>query len=336
MMAEEDKFYWLALKAVPGIGNVTYRRLIDHFHSPEMVFRASIQDLMEVEGVGKSLAYEIKRFKGEQKILEEIKLMAKEGVSLLTIKDESYPDNLMQIYDPPPLLYIKGKMKKEDRDAIAIVGSRNASSYGTEIAKKISQELARQGICIVSGMARGIDSTAHRGALSVAGRTVAVMGRGLDIIYPYENKNLFYEIASHGAVVSEFPMSTPPAGVNFPRRNRIISGLSLGTLIVEASVKSGSLITANFALEQGREVFAVPGNVLSFRSKGTHRLIKQGAKLVEDAKDILEEIMFKLQLRSLKPQEQKLCESLDMEEEEILKIVGKEPIHVDEIIDLLG
>jgi DNA processing protein len=228
-----------------------------------------------------------------------LELINKNNITVITDRDESYPENLFNIYDRPPLLYIKGNLQKEDIN-IAIVGSRLASTYGKFITERISRELAMKGITIVSGMARGIDSAAHRGAIAAQGRTVAVLGCGLDIIYPPENKNLFSDIVQNGAVISEYPPQTQPLSAHFPARNRIISGISYGVVVVEAGEKSGSLITARLALEQGREVFAVPGSIDSVGSRGTNKLIKQGAKLIENIDDILEDILPQLDRKPAK------------------------------------
>ncbi len=220
-----------------------------------------------------------------------MKILSKENKTrTLSFSDKGYPTNLKYIYDPPPTLYVKGNILPEDNIAIAIIGSRRATYYGLKNAENLSFELAAGGITIISGLARGVDSAAHRGALKAGGRTIAVLGSGLNIIYPPENEKLAREILQCGAVISEFPQGTAPLRQNFPRRNRIISGLSLGVVVVEAAKRSGALITANLALEQGREVFALPGKIDSFTSRGTHDLIKQGAKLVESAEDIIEEL----------------------------------------------
>lgn len=212
------------------------------------------------------------------------------AIKRVGIKDTEYPDNLRQIYDPPEFLYIRGDIQSEDRIAIAIVGTRLASYYGLSTAERLAYDLASYGFTIVSGMARGIDSAAHRGALNAKGRTIAVFGSGLDYIYPPENKELADRICECGAVISEFPQGTVPRKGNFPKRNRLISGLSLGVIVVEAGLNSGALITANLALEQGREVFSVPGHANTFNTKGTHQLLREGARLVESADDIIEEL----------------------------------------------
>ena len=282
---------WLALSFIDGLGSVNYCNLIRRFGSPEGIFKASVQELEAVGGIRPKVIEEIKAFTQSGRVEQELEGMRKHRVSLVSFLDDNYPSRLLTIYDPPPFLYVKGDLEHGDKLAVAVVGSRFASHYGQLTAEKISRDLAREGIVIVSGMARGIDSSAHRGALAAGGRTIAVLGCGIDINYPAENKNLKEAIASQGAVISEFPLSTPPAPSHFPMRNRIISGLSLGVVVVEASHRSGSLITARLALEQGRDVFAVPGNIDSLRSRGTHRLIKDGAKLVEDARDILTEML---------------------------------------------
>ncbi len=289
-MNVENIRYWMALKSVDGIGNGTFQSLLECFHSPAGVFAASIHDLTAVSGISKDSAAAIKSFKDWDKIHRQIEMLDRVGIKVITCLDETYPANLLNIYDRPAFLYVRGVLSKEDV-AVAIVGSRQASAYGKYTTDRISRELTLRGITIVSGMARGIDSCAHRGALAAKGRTIAVLGSGLDVIYPPENKKLFTAIAENGAVISEFPLGTKPLAYHFPARNRIISGLSYGVLVVEAGEKSGSLITARLAMEQGREVFAIPGTIDSAASRGTNSLIKQGAKLIDNIDDILEDII---------------------------------------------
>jgi DNA processing protein len=263
-------------------------------------------------------------------------------INSFTIRDKDYPTNLRYIYDPPKNLYVKGNILAEDSIAIAVIGSRQATYYGLKNAQDLSFELAARGITIVSGLARGVDSAAHRGALRAGGRTIAVLGSGLNVIYPYENKELAERIAKNGAVISEFSLDFPPYRHNFPRRNRIISGLSLGVVVVEAAKRSGALITARLALEQGREVFAIPGRIGSFSSQGTHSLIKQGAKLVESIEDIIEELEPLRTMQNLPEQEQiaqvrsasKLQRGLNLSQEErqIYSCLSSEPIHIDDIM----
>jgi DNA processing protein len=269
----------------------------------------------------------------EKAVEKELHLLREIGGRVITLKDEEYPKRLRDIYDPPALLYVRGELKKEDELAVSIVGSRKTTPYGRWFTEKVSQELARYGVTIVSGMARGIDSLAHWGAISGGGRTIAVLGCGVDVIYPSENRNLFAKIIDHGAILSEFPIGSPPEGGHFPRRNRIISGLSIGVVVAQASEKSGSLITAGYALEQGREVFAVPGNVGTESSRGTHRLIKEGAKLVESSEDILEEILPQWRRGGeATPKVEAPRPDLPEEERVLYELLGETPLHIDVMI----
>ena len=258
--------------------------------------------------------------------------MHKYKIETLTISEKGYPKILKQIYSPPKVLYVKGKILQKDEFAVAIVGSRFASTYGLITAERLGYELASRGVVVISGLAKGIDSAAHRGALKAYGRTIAVLGNGLKTVYPPENKKLADEIIErNGAVISEFPMETPPIGMNFPRRNRIISGLSLAVIVVEAAKNSGALITADFALEQNREVFAVPGKIDSPTSFGTNELIKQGAKLVQTADDVIEELGLKLSDSKTKSDKNILKPNLSSEEAVIYKNLTTEPRYLDEI-----
>ncbi len=343
-MSSEIK-YWLGLGQVKGVGNVTYKTLIDEFHDPETVFEAPLKRLEEIPGIGKKTAANIKNFKEWDWVEKEIGLIEKQDIVFLTLRHSDFPKALLSIPDPPPYLYVKGTICKKDENAIAVVGTRVPTQYGISAAESISRELACSGITIVSGMARGIDAAAHRGALAAAnGRTIAVLGSGIDVIYPSDNKKLYEQIISNGAVVSEFPIGTAPLAENFPQRNRIISGLVKGVLVVEASEKSGSLITAGLSLDYGRDVFALPGNITSFKSKGTNKLIKQGAKLVEDARDILEELSISgtgIAVAGLKPAPtvpdslRKIQAGLSSEEEKIINLLD-EPSFIDTIIQRTG
>jgi DNA processing protein len=279
----------ILLNMVQDIGYIRLKGLLDEFKSPENILRASVEGLRSVKGIGPSIAKAVKNVSSDYDVEKEIALAEKSGVVILTVFDEDYPENLKNIYDPPVILYVKGSIKKEDSLAVSIVGSRKCTYYGMNMADNIAEKLAFQGVTVVSGLARGIDTAAHKGALK-SGRTIAVLGSGLGNIYPVENKPLSENIAKNGAVISEFPMQMPPNKNNFPQRNRIISGLSMAVLVVEAANKSGALITADFALEQGRDVFAVPGAAGRLSSAGTNSLIKQGAKLIDSAEDILEEL----------------------------------------------
>jgi len=329
----KELFYWLALQRVVGIGSVMAKRLIEHFGEPQAVFSASELELSKVEGIGPRVISSLKRFDRWKDVEKEERQIERNQVDIITIKEKRYPKNLLSIYNPPPFLYVRGEIQERDDLAVAIVGSRMASEYGRMATEKISYELAEKGVTIVSGMARGIDSFAHQGAIKAKGRTVAVLGCGIDILYPPESRELFSDIVSHGAVISEFPISTPPFPVNFPKRNRVISGLSLGVVVVEASSRSGSLITARLGLEQGREIFSVPGRLDSTRSKGTHQLIKQGAKLVEEAEDILSEILPQWGLpQRLKEEKKKREEGLPVNSKVILDLLSLNPLHIDDLI----
>ncbi len=329
----EDIFYWLALSLTPGLGSILIKRLLDQFKTPEAVFRAALKDLLGIEGLGRRVAGEIQKGPLEKAVKRELSLLEEVGGRIVTLKDDHYPKRLKDIYDPPALLYVRGELRKEDELAVAVVGSRKTSPYGRWITEKIGQDLARHGVTIVSGMARGIDSVAHKGALQGGGRTIAVLGCGVDVIYPSENRTLFYQIIGDGAVLSEFPMGSPPEGGHFPRRNRIISGLSIGVVIVQASAGSGSLITAGYALEQGREVFAVPGNVGAEGSRGTNQLIKEGAKLVESSEDILEEVLPQWRREGEAVQKGETPGPDLAEEEKVLyRLLGETPFHIDAII----
>ncbi len=321
---------WLALSMIPGIGATRCQKLLNHFGSPQAILGANLEELRHIGGIGEYTARQIVNYKDKLDIEKEISRIKKRKISVVTFSDDNYPANLRSIFDPPIVLYVKGKLLPEDRIAIAVVGTRRPTTYGKMVAEKLSRELAEREVSVVSGLARGIDTCAHKGALSGGGRTIAVLGCGIDICYPPENEALFDEISERGAVVSEFSMSTRPEKMNFPMRNRIISGLSLGAVIVEAGHKSGALITAESALEQGREVFAVPGNIFNLGTKGTHLLIQQGAKLVEKCDDIIEEIRC---LRDVMPVstaiEYHREVKLTQEEEKVYNLLSFEPVHID-------
>jgi len=325
----------ITLNMISSIGSIRLKRLLEYFGSPLKVLFSSKDKLMRVEGIRENIADQILKAR-KIDIKKELDLVEREGVEILTVNDDSYPENLKNIYDPPLVLYIKGEVSPQDKLAIAIVGSRRASYYGISVAERFAQNLASLGITIVSGMARGIDSASHRGAIRARGRTVAVLGSGLLNIYPPENKDLFQEISKCGVVISEFPMETKPLRENFPRRNRVISGLSLGVLVVEAARNSGALITADSALEQGREVFALPGKIDSSTSWGTNQLIKQGAKLIDNVEEILEEL--NLSLKDLRRKEEKeiLRPNLTYDEAKIYNLLSSEPKHLDDILIELG
>ncbi|MBI1174154.1 MAG: DNA-protecting protein DprA [Sideroxydans sp.] len=279
---------WVALSQVPGLGGEGLRRLLQVFGSPTAVFTTPVSSLRQhvKPAVAEAIAQDI----DETLLLQLADWLDSPGNGIVTLADPDYPQALLNIPDPPPLLYIKGRRELLNSSALAIVGSRNATPQGLSNAEAFAQTLGIAGLCIVSGLAHGIDAAAHRGGLRSSAGSIAVIGTGMDKVYPAANRELAHLLAAQGLLISEFPLGTPPLAANFPRRNRIISGLSLGCLVVEASLQSGSLITARMALEQGREVFAIPGSIHSPQTKGCHHLIKQGAKLVECAQDILDEL----------------------------------------------
>ncbi len=321
------------------IGSARLERLLDYFQKPENILKAHPDKLKSVAGIGSEIACKITSIKKED-LNKEFALTKKYGLKILTQNDKDYPQSLKEIAGSPIVLYVKGEFREQDKFSLAVVGSRRPSFYGREMAEKFSAELAVRGFTIVSGMARGIDTYAHRGALKQRGRTIAVMGSGFGRIYPAENKELVEEVASSGVVVSEFPIATEPFKQNFPRRNRIISGLSKGVLVVEAAKNSGALITADFALEQGREVFALPGKVDSGNSFGTNMLIKQGAKIVCNIEDVLEELGLEIALgRNLSGEDglnSAEVKNLNPRELLLYRLLSREPLLLDEIVQETG
>jgi DNA processing protein len=317
----------LILLNMAGVGYRRLTSLMESFGDTSDILKKKERDLKKANEIGPVLARRISSAKESFSITRERRLMRDRGVRVVTLFEEGYPELLKNIYDPPIVLYIKGGLERGDRTAVAMVGSRKASYYGIETCTKLSRSLSGSGITVVSGLARGIDSAAHKGALMAGGRTIAVLGNGLASIYPPENAKLSDRIALSGAVVTEFPMESPPLAMNFPVRNRIISGLSLGVVVVEAAARSGSLITADLALEEGREVFAVPGRAGSATSKGAHGLIKKGAKLVDRAEDIIEELNI-----VAVPQNGGTGE-LEGEEKRIYDILSEGPEQIDAIAD---
>lgn len=340
-----DLEYLILLNLLPDIGAVRLKVLLKRFGSIKNIFTATQAELEEVEDIGPKIASSILKYEKERELERELKLINKHNVKVISCLDKEYPDNLKEIYNSPIILYVRGNILPEDKFAIAIIGSRNASHYGISAAERLGYELASRGLTITSGLARGIDAAGHKGALKAKGRTIAVLGNGLADIYPPEHLELADEIAKNGAVVSEFPMETAPLKENFPRRNRIISGLSLGVVVVEAAKNSGALITADFALEQGRELYAVPGQARAVTSYGTNMLIRQGAKLVETADDIIEELKEIIKGDSLfKAKSESKGESdifpsakmhnLNESERKVLDAVNCEPTFIDDIVDV--
>jgi len=301
-MAPTPDAYWLALRRARGVGPRIARLLLERFQSPERIFGASENELVQT-GIPRPTAHNILTFADFDPLEKELCELPRLGARLVRWSDPDYPSNLRQIADPPPYFFIRGALKPDDSRCIAVVGARAASEMGRRMAQRLGLELAAQGFSVVSGLARGIDSEAHQGALDGRGHTAAVMGCGIDVIYPSENRKLATAIIDGGgAIISELPVGTPPIAENFPTRNRLISGLCLGVVIVEAAEKSGSLITARMALEQDRQVFAVPGSPLTGRTRGSNRLLKEGARLVDCVEDVLEELAPQLgQVSILRP-----------------------------------
>ena len=327
---------WIALRLVQGVGNVTYRQLLDRFPSPQDILRTPVPMLIDA-GISARIAQNITAFDQWSVVETELQQLAHMQIRLVTQADSEYPERLKQIHDPPPFLYVRGHLTPEDSLAIAMVGARTASAYGRRVARELAQELVRYGVTVVSGLARGIDAEAHQASLEAGGRTIAVLGSGLDVVYPREHIALAERIAAHGAVVSEFALGSRPEAGNFPYRNRVISGMSLGTVVVEASQKSGSLITAQCALDQNREVFAVPGPITASSSRGPHRLIKDGAKLVESIDDILSEIAPALRQTSGTETAEKIEDTapvvpLEPDEDRLFQLFTEDALHVDTLI----
>jgi DNA processing protein len=325
---------YLALNSVRLIGPVRVRKLLEVFGSAESILAQPSSRLAGVDGIGQAVAESVVAWEKSFNLAEEIEKAAGLGLKIVDCEDDAYPAQLKEIYDPPLVLYYKGDLEAVRRRSIAVVGSRHTTYYGQETAKKLSYQIAYAGLTVTSGLARGIDTLAHQGALAAKGRTVAVLGNSLDRIYPSENSALAEMIAENGGcLLSEFPLGTPPDRQTFPMRNRIVSGLSSGLLVVEAGKESGALITARMALDQGRNVYAIPGRIDNPQAHGCHELIKQGAKLVEGVEDILGEFDF------LFPKEEgkrPLPEDLPAEELKILEALGAEEAHVDQVIRATG
>ena len=319
--------YWVGFSSVRGIGPMKFRALLNHFGDLEEAWRADARELKEA-GLDQRALRNLTTKRSKTSLDAEMEKIEHQGAKVLTWDDPTYPPRLLNIYNPPPVLYVKGEILEEDQWAVAVVGTRGATVYGKEVARRTAGGLTRNGLTIVSGLARGIDSEAHRAALDAGGRTIAVLGSGVDVIYPAESRKLAQTVVERGALVSEYVMGTRPEASNFPPRNRIISGLSLGVVIVEAGERSGALITADFALEQGREVFAVPGNIFRKKSMGANKLIQQGAKPVLSVEDILEELNLTMvsqqaEVRAIVPENET--------EAALLEYITADPIHVDEI-----
>ncbi len=321
--------YWVGFNIVPGIGPAKVRALIDHFGDLGTAWYAERPSLTQA-GLDRRAIDNLFKVRAELDLDAEVAEIRQAGLTYLTWEDEAYPSLLREIYAPPPVIYVRGALLPEDEWAVAMVGTRRATAYGKQVARMLARDLAHNGVTVVSGLARGIDAEAHQAALDAGGRTIAVLACGLDRIYPPEHRHLAHAIADtgRGALISDYPLGTRPEARNFPPRNRIISGLSLGVVVVEAGHRSGALITVEFAVEQGRDVFSVPGNIVSHSSAGCNRLIQDGAKMVLDVKDILTELNLTMieqhvEARTILP--------ADDTEEQLLGLVSEEPVHVDEI-----
>jgi DNA processing protein len=324
-----DIRYWIALSMVSDIGPMRAKKLLAAFGTPEKIFDARVDDLLEIENIGRNRANSIRQFSSWEDVEKRAKLVEQKGMTVVSLESPVYPEMLREIDDAPLVLYMKGSLIPQDRYAIAVVGSRKLTDYGASVANRIAEDLACMGFTIVSGMARGVDSLSHNAALRAGGRTIAVLGSGVDVPYPPENKTLMEKIAGSGCVMSEFSPGTPPDKENFPKRNRIISGLSFGVLIVEATSDSGALITARYATDQGREVFAVPGNITSANSEGTNELIRKGARLIRHANDIVEELapVLKGFIRSA----EKVTIDITEDEKSLCTLLSGDPKQIDDI-----
>jgi DNA processing protein len=323
----DTRQYWVAFSLVKGIGAVRFQAVLNYFGDPQIAWGAPTEALRQA-GLSDKIIENLVRTRDQvdlDKLWEE---MEQKNISILIQQDESYPKRLNEIDQPPPVLYTQGNINPDDEWSVAIVGTRRVTAYGRQVAEDIAGRLARNGLTIISGLARGVDSIAHQAALDAGGRTLAVLGSGLDRIYPPENRQLAEQIKANGAIISEFSPNTPPEASNFPQRNRLISGLSLAVLVIEAGIKSGALITAAFAADQGREVFAVPGNITSPGSMGTNRLIQNGAHPLLSAEQVLEilELSMVAEHRSAR-----VALPSDAVEAQLFEILGVEPLHIDEV-----
>jgi DNA processing protein len=329
-----------ALNLIEHVGPVRVRQLLEHFGEAQAILRASRQQLLHVRGIGEETAEAISQWEKTVDLAGELKRIADFGCHILTQGDPDYPELLRQIYDPPIVLYVKGRLTAQDKNAVAMVGSRMTTHYGIEVARKLAYQLAYVGVTVVSGGARGIDTAAHQGTLSAKGRTVVVLGTGINIVFPPENAELFERIAANGAVITQYPFNRKADKQSFAIRNRIVAGMTLGTVVVEANLTSGALITANFATEYGRQVFAVPGRIDSPRSKGCHELIKKGAKLCEGAEDILSEFeyLFPPSNRPAAHNETGVLPALSLSENErkVYDALSNEESTIDEVIRRSG
>lgn len=323
----DERVFWVGLNLVKGIGAVRFETLIAHFGSPQAAWEAPAQQLKNI-GLPTQVVDALLNIRSSVNLEQIWADIQEKGINLITLLDETYPARLKQIDQPPPVLYALGELTPKDEWAVAIVGTRRFTHYGRQAAEEIAAFLAQNGVTVVSGLARGVDSIAHRAALDAGGRTIAVLGSGVDQIYPAENRGLAAEMASRGAVLSDYALGTPPEAGNFPPRNRIIAGLSIAVVVIEAGERSGARITANFAVEQGREVFAVPGNIFSPQSKGTNQLIREGAHPLLAPEDLLEVLNLSMVTEH---QKARIVLPANAVEAAIFEVLGHEPVHVDQI-----
>jgi len=336
----ESREAFVALNMVENVGPVRARQLLEHFGDAPQILSATKSQLLRVRGIGEETAESIVSWEKSVDLAAELKRIADSGCHIVIQSDPHYPELLRQIYDPPTLLYVKGDLTPKDKNGVAMVGSRLTTHYGIEVARKLAYQLAYTGVTVVSGGARGIDTAAHQGALSGKGRTICVLGTGINIVFPPENGELFERIAANGAVVSQYHFNRKADKQSFAIRNRIVAGMTLGTVVVEANLTSGALITANFAIEYGRQVFAVPGRIDSPRSKGCHELIKKGAKLCEGVEDILSEFeyLFPATNRPATANETGVLPALDLSENEqkVFGVLDREELTTDDVIRKSG
>lgn len=334
-MQEIDQLYWVWLSTVPGIGAKRFYKLLMAFGDPKSVYEtAKGEETLIKKILGNSCADRLLSSINKESLKKAEQILSSADIRVMTLNSKDYPPLLKAIYDPPAVLYLKGQELNTSSGSIAIVGSRRSSDYGRMSAKKLAYELAQCGVPIISGLARGIDTYAHRGALEAkSGYTVAVLGCGFNYIYPPENKNLYEKIIERGTLISEYPPNTQPLPGNFPARNRIISGLANGTLVIEAGVKSGALITVDFALEQGRDIYALPGNFNSPFSKGTNELLKQGAKIITSVDDILEDINVE---KKLNPKPASKIPVLDLFETQVYNALETGPKGIEQLLEMTG
>ena len=323
----DPRLYWIGFNLVRGIGAVRFRALLDYFGDAAIAWNAPIEALTNV-GLSERVIQNLVQVRSQVSLEKIWHNIQAQGIQVLIWEDEQYPRHLLEIDQPPPVLYLRGALQSEDEWTVAVVGTRRMTVYGRQVAEDIATVLASSGVTVVSGLARGVDAVAHQAALNAGGRTIAVLGSGVDRIYPPENRRLAEQIMQRGAVLSDYAPGIPPDGVNFPPRNRIISGLSLAVIVIEAGSTSGALITATFAADQGREVFAVPGNITAPQSKGTNRLIQDGAHRVLDPRDVLE-ILNLTQVKEHHAARTVL--PADATEAALFQVIGSQPLHIDEI-----